>query len=174
MEEFLPIDLHLLAMFGFICFAITVILIRIQATKKPTSAKKILIPPLGMSTGFLMFLYPPARIPWEWAVIAFIAGGILLSIPLIKTSQFHIVNQEIYLKRSPAFIVILGILLVVRISLHGYIEQHISLLQTAGFFFILAFGMLLPWRIVMYFEYQKMQKRLAGTAQEKPTTELPQ
>lgn len=157
----IPFNLHILAPFAAFAMASMVIVLRLRAIKKPTNAKKILLPPLGMSTGFLMFLYPPTHIPWSWALIAFAAGAIFLSLPLIKTSKFQVVGHEIYLKRSRAFIAILIALFVLRLSLHSYIEQHISIFQTASLFFILAFGMLLPWRLAMYMEFRKLRKKLA-------------
>lgn len=160
MEQILSDHLHIIAPFIALVMASIMLVIRVRATKKPTSAKKIILPPLGMSTGFLMFIYPPTHIPWSWALLAFLAGGIFLSIPLIQTSQFHVVDDQIYLKRSRAFVVILVALLVLRLSLHSYIEHHISIYQTAGVFFILAFGMLLPWRLVMYYQYKQMEKEV--------------
>lgn len=154
---------QLTAMIGFCMFAIMVMLIRLKVAQKPTSMKKIIIPPIGMSTGFLMFLYPPFRIEWSWALSAFLVGALFLSIPLIATSKFEIKNKAIYLKQSRAFIWILIILLVIRLSLHGYLEEYISLYQTPGFFFILAFGMLLPWRIAMLFQYKKVAKNLPAS-----------
>lgn len=154
------------AMIGFCMFAIMVILIRLKAAQKPTSIKKIIIPPIGMSTGFLMFFYPPFRIEWLWAAGAFLIGTLFLSIPLIVTSKFEIKEQDIYLKRSRAFIWILIALLVLRLSLHGYLEEFISLYQTAGLFFILAFGMLLPWRIAMLFQYKKVARSLSNSTRK--------
>lgn len=144
----------------------TMAILRIRATKKPTNAKKILIPPIGMSTGFAMFLYPPTHIPWSWAALAFLAGMIFLAIPLIITSRFHIVDGEIYLKKSRAFVFILFILLSARIGLHSYIEQHISIMETAGLFFILAFGMLLPWRMAMYQQYRKLANQIDSESEK--------
>jgi membrane protein CcdC involved in cytochrome C biogenesis len=140
--------------------ASVMIIIRLRASKKPTNAKKILIPPLGMSTGFLMFLYPPMRIPWSWALIAFLAGALLFSYPLIRTSKFEIVDGQIYLKRSRAFIFILIGLFVLRMALHTYVEHLISVEQTGSVFFILAFGMLLPWRLAMFMQYKKLERQL--------------
>jgi membrane protein CcdC involved in cytochrome C biogenesis len=161
MEHIFPFDLHLLLPFIVLIFAIMVIVIRIRATNKPTHAKKIILPPLGMSTGFLMFLYPPTHIPLTWGLTAFTTGAVFLSIPLIQTSKLQVVDQQIYLKRSRAFIFILIILLVIRLSLHTYMAQQITLFQTAALFFVLAFGMLLPWRLVMYYQYQRLQKQLS-------------
>ncbi|SEN03677.1 CcdC family protein [Lihuaxuella thermophila] len=162
MGHALPVNMHLFAPLALIVMASMVIVIRLRATQKPTSAKKIILPPLGMSTGFLMFLFPPTHIPWSWAILAFLAGVVFFSIPLIQTSKFEVIDDQIYLKRSRAFIWILIGLLVIRLSLHTYIEQHISIYQTGGLFFILAFGMLLPWRLAMFYQYKKLEKQLVS------------
>ncbi|MGA9175133.1 MAG: cytochrome c biogenesis protein CcdC [Thermoactinomyces sp.] len=154
-----PINLNFLAPIVAFIMASMVIFIRLRAAKKPTNAKKILIPPLGMSTGFLMFLYPPMRVPWSWAGIAFLAGAILFSYPLIKTSHFEMIDDKVYLKRSRAFIFILIGLFILRMILHDYIEHLVSVEQTAALFFILAFGMLLPWRLAMYMKYRKLKQQ---------------
>lgn len=158
MEAFLTLHLHTIATIVFVFGAVSMIFIRIKAADKPTNAKKILIPPLGMSTGFLMFLYQPTHIPWTWAGLAFLCGAVLFSIPLIKTSKFELREGQVFLKRSPAFIYILGGLLAIRLALHTYIENFLSIPQTGALFFILAFGMLVPWRIAMYLQYQKLLK----------------
>jgi membrane protein CcdC involved in cytochrome C biogenesis len=155
-----PINLNFFAPIFAFLMASVMIIIRLRASKKPTNAKKILIPPLGMSTGFLMFLYPPMRIPWSWALIAFLAGALLFSYPLIRTSKFEIVDGQIYLKRSRAFIFILIGLFVLRMALHTYVEHLISVEQTGSVFFILAFGMLLPWRLAMFMQYKKLERQL--------------
>ncbi|MBD1371130.1 cytochrome c biogenesis protein CcdC [Hazenella sp. IB182357] len=161
MGQMIPFQIQTLIPITAICMGITIMVLRIRATQKPTSAKKIILPPFAMSTGFLMFiLLPTTRIPWSWAFFSFAIGAIFLATPLIRTSQFHIVEDQIYLKRSRAFIFILLLLGIVRFSLHSYIEQYLSIFQTAGLFFILAFGMLLPWRISMYIQYKQLQTKL--------------
>jgi membrane protein CcdC involved in cytochrome C biogenesis len=148
-----------------VLFAVSIIIVRIKASNKPTNSKKILLPPLFMSTGFLMFLSPQTRVPMIELVEAFLVGA-LFSILLIKTSKFHKVNGEIFLKRSKAFIFILIGLLAVRTIMKIFLEQEINLGQTGGLFFTLAFGMILPWRIAMYIMY----KRLLKTNEEPITT----
>lgn len=139
-----------------IVFALTVIFVRVKASNQPTNARKIIIPPLGMSTGFLMFVAPETHFPWLYALIALLCGFIL-SYPLIVTSQmYRSENGHIYLKRSKSFIVILLVLLVIRVVLHSYVERYVSLVQTGAIFFVLAFGMLLPWRIGMYLRYRRL------------------
>jgi membrane protein CcdC involved in cytochrome C biogenesis len=143
---------------GMIIMAFFVILLRIRNTKKPISIRKIIMPPIGMSTGFLMFVYPPLRFPLHWGFIDFAIGAILFSIPLIITSKFEQVGNEVFLRRSKAFIVILLTILSIRLLLHSYVEQWVSISQTAALFFVLAFGMLIPWRVAMYFQFVKLKK----------------
>ncbi|RYL90321.1 cytochrome c biogenesis protein CcdC [Sporolactobacillus sp. THM7-4] len=138
-----------------VLIALTVIAIRLKASKKPTGAKKIVLPPIFMSTGFLMFISPQTWISWPEAAGAFVAG-VLLSWFLIKTSTFERRGSQIYLKRSRAFAFILIGLLVIRTVIKMILEQSINLPQTASIFFILAFGMILPWRIAMYAMYRRL------------------
>lgn len=140
-----------------ILIAGSVIVIRLKASKKPTNAKKILLPPLFMSTGFLMFAEQSTWIPYWEAIIAFLIGT-FFSLFLIKTSKFERHSGDVYLKRSKAFALILVGLLAVRTVMKLFLEQSVSLPQTASFFFILAFGMILPWRITMYIMYRRLSR----------------
>lgn len=150
-----------------VCMAFIVIAVRLKASQKPTNARKILIPPLGMSTGFLMFVVPQTHVPWLFAALAFLVG-LLFAYPLIATSRMFVEGEDVYLKRSPAFILVLLGLLVLRMVLHSYVEQYVSIPQTGALFFILAFGMLLPWRIVMFREYRKLSRNM----DDEPATSL--
>ena len=58
---------------------------RVRETTRPVTARKVIIPPIAMSTGFGMFAYAPARIPVPWAATAFALGALVLSYPLIKS-----------------------------------------------------------------------------------------
>jgi membrane protein CcdC involved in cytochrome C biogenesis len=153
------LNLQLIVSVGAVFMALMAIAVRMRAAKKPTNVKKILIPPLGMSTGFLMFVAPQTHIPWSYALIALVVG-LGFAVPLIRTSHFEILEREVYLKRSKAFPIILLSLLVIRVALHSYVQEFISLPQTGAVFFILAFGMLLPWRIAMYMRYKKVSSQL--------------
>ncbi|TYP75559.1 CcdC family protein [Paenibacillus methanolicus] len=126
-----------------------IIAMRLRAANRPVSLRKIIIPPLAMSTGFLMFAVPDTRVPWLWALYAFAAGAILFAYPLIRTSRLERQGGEVVLKRSKTFIVILLALFIIRLLLHDVLEQVVSIPQTAGLFFILAFGMILVWRLAM-------------------------
>lgn len=146
---------------GAFLMATFAIFVRMKAAKRPTSAKKIILPPVFMSTGFLMFVVPMFRVtPAE--ILEALTVGFIFSIFLIKTSKFEIRNNQIYLQRSKAFVFILFGLLFARIILKSVLGQYISFGETSGMFFILAFGMILPWRLAMLYSYKKLEKTMAN------------
>lgn len=139
--------------------AISVMIVRIKSSDKPASPKKIILPPIFMSTGALMFLFPIFRVTGEEFLEA-ITLGVIFSIFLIKTSKFEIKNNEIYLKRSKAFVFILIGLLVIRIAMKSILSTTIDYGVLSGMFWILAFGMIVPWRIAMFLSYRKLSNEL--------------
>ena len=64
------------------------------------------------------------------------------------------------MKRSKAFVFILIGLLVVRIVFKTYLSQSLDLGQLSGMFFLLAFAMIVSWRIAMYRSFTKLQKEM--------------
>jgi membrane protein CcdC involved in cytochrome C biogenesis len=129
---------------------------RIRETTRPVTVKKIVIPPLAMSTGLAMFLFPPARIPLSWALLAFSLGAAVLSYPLIKTSTLQRQGDVVMLQRSRAFLAILVGLVGVRLLARAWVEDHVSTMQTGGIFFLLAFGMIVRWRVWMLLAYRRV------------------
>lgn len=142
-----------------VVMGIGALFVRIRAAKKPASAKKIIMPPLFMSSGALMFVFPMFRVTGLEFIEA-AAVGMLFSLLLIKTSSFEIRDHHIYLKRSKAFPVILLTLLIVRIIAKLVLSTKIDIGELGGMFFILAFAMILPWRIAMYRQYMKLKRQL--------------
>jgi membrane protein CcdC involved in cytochrome C biogenesis len=151
--------MQLTTVVGSLVGAAVVLIWRIRETKRPVTAPKILVPPLGMATGFSMFAVPEMRVPVLWGLAAFAAGAIFLSHPLIRTSALTREGGAIMMRRSRAFLGILLGLVALRLLLRAYVEQYVSTTQTAALFFLLAFGMLLPWRIAMYLRYRKLVAR---------------
>ena len=129
---------------------------RVRETRVPVSRSAIIIPPLAMSTGFMMFIVPMMRIPWLWAISAFLLGFLVLSWPLVRSTRLEPRDGVVWMKRSRAFLMILLVLLAIRLALHDYIGHIISPLQTASVFYLLAFGMIVRWRLVMYRQYQRI------------------
>ncbi|NEN83823.1 CcdC family protein [Paenibacillus elgii] len=152
--------LHLQAVsgIGMAAMALLAIFVRTRASRKPVSPAKIVMPPIGMSTGFLMFAAPACRIPALWALLALAAGLLLFSYPLIHSSKLELRGGEVYVNRSKSFMFVLLGLLVLRLALHSYIEQYISIPQTGAIFFLLAFGMIVPWRAAMLLQYRKLRR----------------
>lgn len=139
--------------------AVAVMFIRIKSSAKPATAKKIILPPIFMSTGALMFFVPMFQVTGAEFLEA-ITVGMFFSIFLIKTSKFEIRGNEIYLKRSKAFVFILIGLLVLRIGMKTILSSSIDYGALSGMFWILAFGMIVPWRVAMYLSFRKMSKQL--------------
>ncbi len=129
---------------------------RVRETRTPVSLRKIIAPPLGMSTGLAMFLAPAARIPWAWAGAAFSFGAVVLSIPVARTSRLVRRGEVVVMERSKAFLWILLALVAVRLVLRSYIEQRVSPTQSGALLFLLAFGMILRWRVAMLMAYRRL------------------
>jgi membrane protein CcdC involved in cytochrome C biogenesis len=139
---------------------------RVREGRSPVTAKKIVIPPMGMATGFSMFAVPMFRMPWPWALGAFLVGALVLAEPLIRTSHLKLVGETVMMHRSRAFFLVVIGLAVVRFAARGYFDKVLTLQQTAGLFFILAFGMILRWRTSMYFEYRAIVEAAVVAAAE--------
>ena len=103
-----------------------------------------------------MFIAPMFRVPWLWAAGAFLVGAIVLAIPLIKTSRLKLVGDTVMMHRSSSFFIVMIVLGITRIVAHSYLDTVMSIQQTAGLFFILAFGMIVHWRMNMLFEYRRV------------------
>lgn len=140
-----------------IIMAIVVFKFRMTETKRPVNAKKIILPPLFMSTGASMFLFPVFQIT-SYELIEALSVGMLFSILLIKTSKFEVKENQIFLQRSKAFIFILVGLLIARLIAKIILGRSLNIGVLSGMFFILAFGMIVPWRVVMYFQYKKIKE----------------
>jgi membrane protein CcdC involved in cytochrome C biogenesis len=129
---------------------------RVREARTPVSIKKIVMPPLGMATGFSMFLMPAFRIPWSWACVALLAGAGILAYPLLLTSHLVREGEEVRMQRSNAFFAVIIVLAAIRFLARGYLDTLLSAQQTGALFFMLAFGMILRWRVQMLLEYQRL------------------
>lgn len=146
--------------------AVVIILWRIREGRSAVTLKKIVMPPLGMATGFCMFLAPPFRIPWLWALLAFLIGAVVLAYPLLLTSRLHREGDTVVMKRSSAFLIVIIVLAAIRFLARGYFDRMLSVDQTGALFYILAFGMILRWRAGMFFEYRSLIGRPAAAPSE--------
>ncbi|QHJ71415.1 CcdC family protein [Planococcus halotolerans] len=159
MFEQIPPEVYLvITTIGAVFMGIFAIFVRSRSAKKPASVKKILLPPLFMSTGALMFIFPFFRVEPPQIAEA-LAAGIIFSVVLIWTSKFEERDGEIYLKQSRAFIFILIGLLLVRLLAKVILSSTIDIGELAGMFWILAFGMIIPWRLAMYLQFKKLAEK---------------
>src|SRR3954452_15821341 len=76
---------------------------RIREGRTAVTVKKIVMPPVGMATGFCMFLVPAFRVPWTWALGAFLVGAVALAYPLLITSRLVRSGEAIMMQRSNVF-----------------------------------------------------------------------
>jgi membrane protein CcdC involved in cytochrome C biogenesis len=129
---------------------------RVREGRTAVTMKKIVMPPVGMATGFCMFIVPAFRVPWTWALGAFVIGAIVFAYPLLLTSDLHLQNGVIMMKRSSAFFAVIIVLAVVRYVARGYFDRFLSLEQTGAIFYLLAFGMILRWRAKLFFAYRAL------------------
>ena len=131
---------------------------RLREAKGPVSIKKIVIPPLGMATGFCMFFAPAFRVPWAWGGLAFVVGAIALAYPLLLTSRLVRQGDVVMMERSNVFFVAMFALAAIRLLARGYLDTVLSASQTGALFYLVAFGMIVRWRTSMFFEYRKLTR----------------
>jgi membrane protein CcdC involved in cytochrome C biogenesis len=129
---------------------------RVRESRRPVSLRSLIIPPLGMSTGFSMFAMPAFRIPWTWGLAAFVLGAFVFAYPLVSSPQLTVEDGLIMMRRSRWFLVVILGLAAVRLGLREYVSSIISVQQTAGLFFVLAFGMIVRWRTTLLMEYRQL------------------
>ena len=144
------------AIIGAIVGLLAVIAWRIREARGAVSIKKIVMPPLGMATGFSMFVVPAFRVPWSWAATAFLTGAVALAYPLLLTTRLVRRGDLIMMQRSSAFFTVILGLAAIRLMARGYLDTVLSAQQTGGLFYLLAFGMIVRWRAQMLLEYRRL------------------
>jgi membrane protein CcdC involved in cytochrome C biogenesis len=130
---------------------------RLREVRSAVSLRKIIIPPLGMATGFSMFLVPAFRIPWMWAGGAFLIGALALAYPLLLTTRLIRQGDTIMMKRSSAFLAVIFVLAAIRFLARGYFDTILTAQQSAAIFFVLAFGMIVRWRAKLLFDFRRLR-----------------
>ncbi|MGO8934518.1 MAG: CcdC family protein [Terracidiphilus sp.] len=141
---------------------------RIREGRSAVTLKKIVMPPLGMATGFCMFIVPAFRVPWTWGLGAFFIGAVIFAYPLLLTSDLHLQNGVIMMKRSSAFFAVIIVLAVVRYLARGFFDRFLTLEQTGALFYLLAFGMILRWRAKLFFAWRTLTSSPAFTNSPTP------
>src|SRR5699024_12773801 len=102
--------------------ATAMVFIRIKAAERPTNFKRIILPPIFMSTGALMYIFPVFRLDLLTISEACIIG-IIFSVFLIKTTKFEIRDEVIYIIISYTYVFLLfGFLIFVYIFILLFIR----------------------------------------------------
>jgi membrane protein CcdC involved in cytochrome C biogenesis len=141
-----------------------VLIWRIRESQRPVTMKSLVIPPLGMSTGFSMFVVPAFRVPWTWGFGAFVLGAGVFAWPLIATSRLTVDGDQVLMRRSRWFLLILVALVALRFALREYVGEVLPPEATAGLFFVLAFGMIVRWRASLVLQYRRLAATVAPGA----------
>lgn len=134
---------------------------RSRSTYRPMKGTgKQLLVPIFFLCPFMMILVmnPNAHAyMWEWG--AALALGILLSIPLIWTTNYELrEDQHIYAKKNIGFIAAFIAIVMIRLFMRDYLgdveqETEMALLM------VVAVGYIVPWRIVSYKKFRDLHRQ---------------
>jgi membrane protein CcdC involved in cytochrome C biogenesis len=153
----LSFALHPAAAIGPLAGAIAVFAWRMREAARPLTTARIVMPPLGMATGFGMFALPDFRVPLSWALVALALGALVFAWPVLRTTTLVRRGADVMLQRSRAFVLVLVALVVVRFLMRGWVEEVVTARQTASLFYLLAFGMIVRWRVAMWREFRRLR-----------------
>ncbi len=136
---------------------------RHREAARPLSPMRILIPPIGMSTGAFMYVVPAFR-PAPTNVLEALGAGAVCGAILVATTRLERRDQSVYLRRSRAFMYILLALIAVRWVARLWLRQSIPFQQLSGMFFLLALVMILEWRAAMFVNYRRLAAAITPPA----------
>ena len=143
--------MHVAMLVSAVLGAIVVMVWRVRETQRPVTPVKIIVPPIAMSTGLDVRLSTDAI--GALGVAAFLLGAVLLAIPLLRTSSSRArARRHVGARRRLDPIA----LVIVRLAARAWVEQYVSPLQTGALFFLLAFGMIVRWRVGMWLDYRAL------------------
>ncbi|WP_274361349.1 cytochrome c biogenesis protein CcdC [Paenibacillus thermotolerans] len=128
--------------------------------------RRILIPIFFIAIpGAALVTNPEAHaLIWEW--FAALLLGVLLSIPLIWTTDYEIrEDRQIYAKKNMWFVIAFVIVIAIRFLLRNELNMFDQ--QTkAALFMMVAAGYIIPWRVVSFIKFRKtLQHRELAIAQ---------
>lgn len=147
---------HLTSVLVSLAGLTAVIVWRLRESRSAVTQRKIILPPLGMATGFSMFIMPMFRFPLLWGLGAFLTGYVVLAYPMLMTTRLIREGDAIMMKRSSAFLAVLLGLALIRFLARGYLDTVLTAQQSAGIFFVLAFGMIVRWRVSLLMDFRRL------------------
>lgn len=117
--------------------------------------RRLIMPLLFLIPSLFLILNPKAHAPaWEWSTA--MAIGLLLSLPLIFTTNYERrEDQQIYAVKNIGFFISFIGVLAIRFLLRDYLsgmdpETMAALIMTV------LLGYVIPWRIVSYLKFRKL------------------
>ncbi|MFC0216555.1 CcdC protein domain-containing protein [Paenibacillus chartarius] len=120
----------------------------------------------GRIAGFLFLqIYPtdfnPDLTVPMWAYGAAFGLGVVLSIPLIWTTSYEIREDNlVYAKKNWGFVVAFAGIVLIRLLLRQEL-QGMDPQGQAALFMTVAFGYIIPWRIVSFIKFRRLVSRTA-------------
>lgn len=116
---------------------------------------RMLIPLIILIPAAATFLNPELKLTTA-EIGGALAAGLVLSIPLILTTNYEVrADGQIYARKSVGFIISLVGLLIIRVVLRDYLSD-LDPNALAGLFVLIAVGYVIPWRIASYIKFRKV------------------
>ncbi|MFD0771973.1 CcdC protein domain-containing protein [Bacillus sp. CGMCC 1.60114] len=153
-----------------IVIAITALVLcrRTRAMYRPIKGKEVhfLLPILYLLLLSIPIILNPKVHAAGWGWICVLIFGFLLSIPLIRTTNYELrSDQHIYATKNRSFIIVFIIVLIIRFLLRDYLKW-LSMDTEVALFVTVALGYILPWRIVSFLNFRRIYKNRIYTNKE--------
>ncbi|TLS36017.1 CcdC family protein [Pseudalkalibacillus caeni] len=152
------------AIYGIMILVVGLVLWRrTRAMYRPIqgSGIKILIPVLFLLPAISMFSELPLQLNL-WEIGAASLTGIVLSIPLVLTSNFEIREDgKIYAQKNKTFVIALIAIVAIRIVARQYFSA-LDPASVAVLFVTVAFSYIVPWRIASFLKFRKVKQSQAS------------
>jgi len=133
---------------------------RTRAMFRPITGNgvKLLLPILYLLIPCVPIILNPKVQAQSWELVMAFALGLLLSVPLIWTTNYEIrSDQHIYAVKNMSFIIAFLVILIIRFLFRDYLKWLGP--ETVGALFVtIALGYILPWRILSFLKFRKLYK----------------
>jgi membrane protein CcdC involved in cytochrome C biogenesis len=133
---------------------------RTRAMYRPIKGNgvKLLLPILYLLIPCVPIILNPKVQVHSWELVMAFAFGLLLSVPLIWTTNYELrSDQHIYAVKNISFIIAFLVILIIRFLFRDYLKWLGP--ETVGALFItIALGYILPWRIISFLKFRKLYK----------------
>ena len=152
--------LNVLSLLASVGGAIVILLWRVRETRTPVSTKEHRDSAAGHGDRFLHV--HRARLPCAVDLGAWRRSALVPwppRTPLLATSRLVRTGDEVTMQRSNVFFAVIVVLAGIRIAARAYLDTVLTVPQTAGLFFVLAFGMILRWRAKMLLDFTARSRR---------------